>query len=487
MSNRTTFSQRYYFDASYYKPGGPILLYLGGETSGPSRFPLMQTGIIKILMEATNGLGIILENRYYGESFPFNLSTTDNLRFLTTEQTIADNAYFAQHATFPGVTSNISLNAPHSPWILYGGSLAGSQAAFSLKTYGGDGGIIWGGIATSGVTKAVVGYSQWYAPIQELAPQDCVGSINGIVENIDRVFDTGNRTLINKMKGLFDMESLYDVDFARAIAFPIGGPFVYPGCTYQELNWDASVDCPYFWEFCRNVTDLTASANITSVDYALSEATNGEPWINLGNYANYIKTAINPYCRHLPLNHTPHGHDFCFGTQNETYWADVRPWPLKSFLYTSCTEIGFYQAAPESGPSLISKVLNVNYTQQWCRWAFPPGKYNSIPDSPDVDRINKYGGYNVVQKRLAHIDGAADVWRDACYHSTDAPERLTQNAISAYENPQLLIAGAGHCWNSFGLGGLANVSITPQFIQGAQYWIIRIVQKWVAEFHAQGS
>lgn len=87
MSNRTTFSQRYYFDASYYKPGGPILLYLGGETSGPSRFPLMQTGsksthageervrmrsgpafadvnfaVIKILMEATNGLGIILEN-----------------------------------------------------------------------------------------------------------------------------------------------------------------------------------------------------------------------------------------------------------------------------------------------------------------------------------------------------------------------------------------------------------------------------------------
>lgn len=26
----------------------------------------------------------------------------------------------------------------------------------------------------------------------------------------------------------------------------VGGPFVYPGCTYQELNWDASVDCPYF-------------------------------------------------------------------------------------------------------------------------------------------------------------------------------------------------------------------------------------------------
>jgi hypothetical protein len=37
-------------------------------------------------MEATNGLGVILENRYYGESYPFDTSTTDELRFLTTEQ-----------------------------------------------------------------------------------------------------------------------------------------------------------------------------------------------------------------------------------------------------------------------------------------------------------------------------------------------------------------------------------------------------------------
>ncbi|KAI4183955.1 MAG: hypothetical protein L6R41_005066 [Letrouitia leprolyta] len=28
-----TFSQRYYFDSSYYKPGGPVFLYIGGETS----------------------------------------------------------------------------------------------------------------------------------------------------------------------------------------------------------------------------------------------------------------------------------------------------------------------------------------------------------------------------------------------------------------------------------------------------------------------
>ena len=46
----------------------------------------LTSAVIKILMEATNGLGVILENRYYGQSYPYNLSTTDNLRFLTMEQ-----------------------------------------------------------------------------------------------------------------------------------------------------------------------------------------------------------------------------------------------------------------------------------------------------------------------------------------------------------------------------------------------------------------
>ena len=42
--------------------------------------------VIQIMMEKFSGLGVILENRYYGESYPFNTSTTDELRFLTTEQ-----------------------------------------------------------------------------------------------------------------------------------------------------------------------------------------------------------------------------------------------------------------------------------------------------------------------------------------------------------------------------------------------------------------
>ena len=39
-----TFKQRYFFDSSYYKPGGPVFLYIGGETSGENRFSNLESG-----------------------------------------------------------------------------------------------------------------------------------------------------------------------------------------------------------------------------------------------------------------------------------------------------------------------------------------------------------------------------------------------------------------------------------------------------------
>ncbi|CAK3848666.1 serine protease EDA2 [Lecanosticta acicola] len=474
-----TFKQRYFFDSTYYKPGGPVYLYIGGETAAENRFANLETGIIKILMQATDGLGVILENRYYGDSYPFDTTTTDQLRFLSNEQTIADNAYFAQHATFPGVNSTRSLNSDATPWILYGGSLAGAQTAFSVKTYGD---ILWGGIASSGVTKVTLTYPEWYDPILKFGPQDCVSSINAIVANIDHVFATGNRTAVHVMKAVFGLEALTDDrDFAMTIAFPLGGPMNYPTNTWQELNWDPEQGSSDFWYFCRNVSSLDAPHNITQVDYSLAQYTGGEPWINLGKYANYIKQYLIPICDGAPINSVE-----CFGTQNASYWANTTNSGTRSYLYTTCTEGGIYQVGrPAPGPSLLSRVIRANYTQQWCTWAFPPGEYNSIPSSPDLERWNKYGGYNVNAPRLAHIDGDQDVWNYLCYHSPYAGPRYSLSLPEEELHPQLLIAGAGHHWDSYGLGSLANVSSEPQFIREAHLWEIRSVQRWLREWNAR--
>jgi len=218
------------------------------------------------------------------------------------------------------------------------------------------------------------------------------------------------------------------------------------------------------------VSNIDAPSSITDVDWILSNYTGGEPWVNLGNYANYFKLNVLPICPDgVSVDSTE-----CFGTQNETFWADIENGGERSYLYSTCTEEGLYQVAKAEPPRLISQVLQVDYTQQWCDWAFPKGKYNAIPSTPDLERINTYGGYSVVADRLAHIDGGVDVWLDICYHSHFAPLRVSTDL-----RPEYLIAGGGHHWDS---SGILDVDAEPDYIREAHLWEIRTVKKWLRDF-----
>lgn len=321
-------------------------------------------------MQQFNGIGVVLENRWYGTSNPYNTSTTDELRYQTTEQVIADFDLFARKVQLPGVKN---INSPKTPWITYGGSYPGALSAFTVKTYPKT---FYGGISSSGVIHGQVEYPQWYDPIQLLAPQDCVASINNIVDNFDSLVKNNNKAAIAQFKELFGLSAVTDIrDFAQTIAFPIGGPFVYPTYSFQEINWNPKYGHEDFFDFCRNVTNVNPPANNTQADYAFAKYTHGQRWKNLGNYAAYIKRVVLPLCDGGDYNSAA-----CFGTQHPDHWANTTNNYVRSYLYTTCTEFGAYQAAyPPGQKSLISRVIDAEYTQQWCNWAFPKGEYLSCP------------------------------------------------------------------------------------------------------------
>ena len=60
----------------------------------------------------------MIEHRYYGHSMPFANLSTDNLRFLSTEQSNADLKYWVENVDLPGLGRIKTEN----PVILYGGS-----------------------------------------------------------------------------------------------------------------------------------------------------------------------------------------------------------------------------------------------------------------------------------------------------------------------------------------------------------------------------
>lgn len=131
-SQVATFRQRYWFDATDYIEGGPVYLLEAGETDGAGRLPFMSRGILKKLAQATGGLSIVLEHRYYGESFPIVVNSTDSFRYLTTLESMLDSVRFAQKVVVPGLEH---VNLTRAAWINYGGSYAGAKVAFLRKLY----------------------------------------------------------------------------------------------------------------------------------------------------------------------------------------------------------------------------------------------------------------------------------------------------------------------------------------------------------------
>jgi hypothetical protein len=132
-----TFENHYWLDTSNYVEGGPIIVNALGEDSSSFDLVWLQKGLLHELTNATGGVAVLWGQRYYAGNYeiaPGYDYTTKNLRFHSTEQALADLAYFATRVKFPGL-ENKNLTAPGTPWIIIGGSYAGVISAFTRIQY----------------------------------------------------------------------------------------------------------------------------------------------------------------------------------------------------------------------------------------------------------------------------------------------------------------------------------------------------------------
>lgn len=299
-----------------------------------------------------------------GESFPTKNLTTDSYRFLTTLQSIQDTNYFAENIVLPGL-EDVDLSPKKTPWIRYGGSYAGATTALARKLYPE---IWWGGIASSAVTTAIIDYWEYYKPIQEHAPSDCISQLQNHTAAIDSLLALKNTFLTSSLKTYFGLPNVtQDADFVNSLSIPLG--------SWQARNWDPKVGSKTFYRFCDALTSDSTTSFPSSfpIESELFPSWPSNPRKQLAafsNYANYIKEHVASSC--------PEGveQDLCFGT--ELYEGDgLEEAPWKSWSYQFCTEWGYFIVrAPEGHPSIVSRLLTPEYTGQICQKAFPKGEFN---------------------------------------------------------------------------------------------------------------
>lgn len=282
--------------------------------------PFLDTGIADILANATHGLGVVLEHRYYGkkhvdllhathhhragESIPVPDLTTDSLRWLNNAQSLADSAYFMRNVNFSAslFPQNVSpaaianLTAPNTPWIYYGGSYAGARAAHMRVLYPE---IVFGAISSSGVTHATINNWEYMDVIRTGAPSKCSELIQSSMTHIDTlvVNPIANRPL----KALFGLQGIeHDDDFVSVVSWPLSA--------FQGKNWDPEVGESAFDNFCAALIGDEEAQTQGQSGFSEEQEKIRREWLSalpefpldhaLLRYASYIRKEVVSLCPH---------------------------------------------------------------------------------------------------------------------------------------------------------------------------------------------
>ena len=168
------FCNRFWVKDQFYKDGGPVFLYHAGENKGEDSFWHIGSGkktsdrdlsFLEMLLKNFNGMGVLMEHRYYGKSLPEGINILKrsdvDFRWHTTDLALKDVDMFAwrfSRAKHPNVTPK------DTPWISVGGSYSGVMAALMRQLYPRT---IFAVYASSAPVQASIGMPGYYEQVWE--------------------------------------------------------------------------------------------------------------------------------------------------------------------------------------------------------------------------------------------------------------------------------------------------------------------------------
>ncbi|KAH7109986.1 serine-type peptidase-like protein [Dactylonectria macrodidyma] len=465
-----TFRQRYWYGTQYWKgPGSPIIFYNPGEQSGDGfniSFPTSKR-LPGLFAEQLGGAVVIMEHRYWGESSPFQELTSENLQYLTLENSIKDNVYFANNFKPPFDGSGGS--APDkAPWIFSGGSYPGALAGWLASV---EPGTFWAYHGTSGVVQAVGDFWQYFRPVMEATPRNCSKDLGKVINYIDHVLLHGSKTEKKKLKAKFLLSGLEDADFASALE---NGPWSWQSTQFYSEKVQGYNSYHQFCDYIENVWPNSTKSVPGPEGVGRVRALEG--------YAKWAREVLVPgYCDSGPYDDWKGEYNIaCFASLNSSnvMYMDLSPgnYANRQWTWLLCNEpLMFWQdGAPKNRPTIVSRLANRHYWEKQCSLFFPDGY--GIQKGKTVEQINAYtGGWSVTNTtRLMYANGQFDPWRDATVSSVDRPDGPLR---STAELPVRVIPGGVHCSDYYKPNWDANENA-----KRIAYEQVENMKTWVAEF-----
>ncbi|KAH9907082.1 putative serine peptidase [Xylariomycetidae sp. FL2044] len=479
-----TFNQTFWYNSTFYKgPGSPIVIMTPGEVAATGYISYLSDQAITGMIAKEIGAAVLLvEHRFWGNSTPWEIQTTERLQYLNLDQAVADFVHIARTVELPFDVDGAS-NAPNAPWIWTGGSYSGALGAWieSLAP-----GTMWATHSSSGPVEAIYDYWQYFYPIQQGMPQNCSKDYAAIVDYVDDVFLHGTDEEVADLKKLFNLQDLVHLDDAgTAITSPIWA--------WQSIQFYSGYSA--FYEMCDAIEGfLPNSTNSTVFSRAASSADGVGIKKALPNFASWFKSSYLPgYCAAYGYEEWQDENSVeCFNTYNETApmytdWTEANAF-WRTWVWMTCNDPFFYYqtGAPSDRPSVFSRLVGPEYYQRQCPLFFPQeGKftYGSALGKTAAD-INahtkgwKLPDYLDAESRLMFVNGEFDPWRSASVASEFRPGGPL---ASTAEVPAVTIPGSRHC-NDLRITNRVNSGVAA-----VQDQIVAQMASWVAEFGVESK
>lgn len=375
--NRSTFRQRYFVNSEFVTGDpatAPVLYFLCGEAECSAN---AATRSLSYQAQRLGAHVVSVEHRYYGKSLPFQMLTTENLKYLSTDYALRDALNVQKHIIF--------VHKLTGPWVVAGGSYAGSLAAYYRQRYPQH---VKGALSSSGPVMAKENFEEYDQHVSQVVGPECGAQMKKVVAQIEAELSNPEKLL--EIKKSFKGELLTDdVDFLYLIA-DMGALAVQYG--YRD-------------RFCK-------------------ELNQADPILG---YAKFTREIFREWQMDA-LSMSAAGAMEPDSTKTD---SGMRQW-----FYQSCTEYGYWQNAyHEEAVSVRSARINKEYHHNICKRLF------GIDQAGNEAFVNQKYYEPLLNESTSHIlftNGSRDPWMKLSI----TPEN--NNAVNPNTQAHI-IPEASHC------------------------------------------
>ncbi|KAL6693328.1 peptidase S28 [Trichoderma pleuroticola] len=459
-----TFQQRYAWNGEFYKPGGPVIL-MGPNESALDGYERYTTNVT-LPGAAAQELGagaLIIEHRYWGQSSPFDTLSTENMRYLTLEQSVKDLVYFAENVVLP-FDQNRTSTPEKAPWVLVGCSYSGALTAWVQDLAPGT---FWAYSCSSPVVEAVGPLWRYFEQVKLAMPKNCSSDYAQVIQHVDQVLGGHSEKAKHDLKTLFGLADLEDADFGAALN---NGLYTWQSVLFSDAVNPLLEMCDYVENQWPGSTSPVPGARGVGLTKALA------------GYSKWFTTQSLPgSCEGYGYWTNPNDTS-CYNTYNASspLFTDltVENSANRQWNWFLCNEPFKWWQVRGQG-NLVSRTVTEAYFERQCSLFFPrEGKYTyGIAKGATVDRVNRLTGgwFNVNTHRLQWTAGEFDPWRPATVMAQNRPGGPLP---STPQHPVHVVPGAAHCGDLLVRNANANAGVKKVF----DAEVANIVQ-WAKEFY----